>query len=276
MRADPLTSVINDGVPLLVLSPHLDDAILSCGALLAYAGQRVPVTVATFFTEGAPPPYTLSARQFLRQVGIADAMQLYDARRAEDRTVLEGMGIAWRHAGLTDALFRRKARMPLGGRWPARRLPAELVHVYPTYRLHIASGRLAVDDDDTLGRAIAFAQTLVAERSSLVLAPLGIGGHVDHILVRTAAALCSGGRVIYYSELPYNQRHALDAAFARRTRFVRTTWSLELAAKAALIRGYRTQVDALFPNGRIPVVPEVYLLPDISVAHDGRAQARES
>ena len=46
-----LTEAIEQGVPLIVLSPHLDDAVLSCGALLIYAARRTPVTVVTLFTE---------------------------------------------------------------------------------------------------------------------------------------------------------------------------------------------------------------------------------
>jgi LmbE family N-acetylglucosaminyl deacetylase len=268
MPANPLISAINDGAPFLALSPHLDDAILSCGALLTYAGQRVPVTIATFFTEAAPPPYTVSASQYLHQVGIRDAEHLYRARRAEDGRVLEGMGVAWRHAGLTDAPFRRKPRTRPGRWWPSRRLPAELVHVYPTYRLHVASGRIAADDTDTVHRAVGFIETLLSERRALVLAPAGVGRHVDHVLVRTAANLCSE-RVIYYSEFPYNQRHAIDPSFVRRNGLVQTTWTQQLAEKAALIREYTTQVDALFPGGRIPLVPEVYLLPRASGACNG-------
>jgi hypothetical protein len=39
------------------------------------------------------------------------------------------------------------------------------------------------------------------------------------------------------------------------------TWDDGLARKLELFRGYRTQVDALFPTGEIAVAPEVYFLP---------------
>ena len=42
---------------------------------------------------------------------------------------------------------------------------------------------------------------------------------------------------------------------------MQTTWSRDVAAKLPLIRAYRTQVDEPFPAGKIPVVPETYLLP---------------
>jgi hypothetical protein len=97
--------------------------------------------------------------------------------------------------------------------------------------------------------------------STLFLAPLAVGGHVDHMLVRTAAEL-SRKRVIYYSDFPYNMRYHADPSFVQRNALVQATWSHEVTAKLALIRAYRTQVDALFPGGKIPSVPEIYLLPD--------------
>lgn len=114
MADDPLTgfvrTVVGSGTPILVLSPHLDDAVLSCGALLGWAGRRAPVTVATLFTEAAPPPYALSARQYLKRTRAGDAEELFADRRAEDRHVLERLEVGRRHVGLVDGLFRRLPR----------------------------------------------------------------------------------------------------------------------------------------------------------------------
>ncbi|MFC4472674.1 PIG-L deacetylase family protein [Streptomyces xiangluensis] len=260
MAADPLTAAISHGVPLVVLSPHLDDAVLSCGAMLADARNHVPVTVTSMFTEGAPPPYTLSARRYLHQTGARDAEALYAARRAEDQEVLEGMGIAWRHAGLPEGLFRRKrGRVPDGPQRVSALLP-ERAHVYPTYRRHLAAGRISRHDSGVLHRIGEVLQEAAAPEPSLLLAPLAVGGHVDHLLVRTAAEL-SRRRVVYYSDFPYNRQHSVDAEFARRNTLVPIAWQQGLKVKAALIRNYRTQADALFPDGHVPLIPELYLYP---------------
>ncbi|MEU1231046.1 PIG-L family deacetylase [Streptomyces sp. NPDC005828] len=277
MADDPLTAfvrtVLGTGVPMIVLSPHLDDAVLSCGALLGWAGRRAPVTVATLFTEAAPPPYTLSARQYLRQTRACDAEQLYADRRAEDRRVLELLGVDWRHVGLVDGLFRRLPRSRPGLGRLAPLLP-ELEHVYPTYRLHLARGRVSAHDAETLRVAGETIDTLLPARSGgLVLAPLGVGGHADHVLARTAAER-SGRRVVYYSEFPYNQTAAADAEFTGRHHLVARSWERDLDRKAELIRGYRTQADALFPGGLIPRVPEVYLLPGSGDTAVSRGPAR--
>lgn len=257
MTVDPLAAAIERRIPLVVLSPHLDDAALSCGALMTYAAARTSVTVATLFTEAGRPPYTLSARRYLHQVGADDAETLYRQRRAEDRAALEPMAISCVHAGLTEAQFRRRPG-PGGRPWFTAVLP-ELAHIYPVYRLHVTSGRIAPTDAGTLREAAGFIQRMAGRGPNLMLAPLGVGGHVDHVLVRTAAER-SGARVAYYSDFPYNQRHPADPGFIERQGLVETEWSLLLAAKADLIRAYQTQAAALFPGGSIPLVPEMYFV----------------
>jgi hypothetical protein len=266
MRTEPLIEVLDGISRLVVLSPHLDDAVLSCGALMNHARKDMPVTVATFFTEGGAPPYTLSARCYLRQTQAYDADKLYLARQAEDQAILEDAAIGYLHAGLTEALFRKRAR-PLLNRLPwAGRLIPELSHIYPTYRLHIIRGRISAHDTSTLRCILDTINQLSLESSTLFLAPLAVGDHVDHMLVRTAAEL-SRGKVIYYSDFPYNMRYRADPSFVQRNALVQATWAYDLATKLTLIRAYRTQVDALFPGGGIPAEPEVYLLPDPGLTH---------
>jgi hypothetical protein len=164
---------------------------------MMHAAARTKVTVATLFTDAGPPPHTLSARRYLRQVGAADATALYRQRRAEDRGALAELGAGCVHAGLTDAQFRR--RPGTGSRW--QRLLPELGHLYPVYRRHVVSGRIAAADTETLRSARELIRQLARQGPSLVLAPLGVGRHVDHILARTAAE-SSGMQVVYYRDFP--------------------------------------------------------------------------
>ena len=43
------------GMPLVVVSAHPDDAVLSCGALMMHAAGRTQVTVVTLFTGSSRP-----------------------------------------------------------------------------------------------------------------------------------------------------------------------------------------------------------------------------
>jgi LmbE family N-acetylglucosaminyl deacetylase len=255
MSVDVLTHPIDHGVPLVVLSPHLDDAALSCGAVMMYAASRTPVTVITLFTEAGQPPYTFSARRYLKQVGAQHAHGLYQRRRAEDRAALEPIGVTCVHAGLPEALFRRR---PQRRRWAlSDRLLPELAHTYPVYRRHITSGRIAPADAGTLRDVCDIVARAAGSCPSVVLAPLAVGSHVDHVLVRTAAERTKA-QVIYYSDFPYNRRYLPDGAFLRRNGLVETRWPLLVEEKADLIRAYETQAQALFEGGHIPLAPEVF------------------
>jgi LmbE family N-acetylglucosaminyl deacetylase len=138
----------------LVLSPHLDDAVLSCSSLMASRRSLI----ATFFTAG-------------------DAS--YEARRAEDFEAAKILGASARHLGFRDAPFRSVL-----------------------YRSFL--GIVAGPADPLLKVEKALAGLLEELDPELVLAPLGVGNHVDHRLLRNAAAkLVRPERLLFYEDLPY-------------------------------------------------------------------------
>ncbi|MGY1682935.1 PIG-L family deacetylase [Geodermatophilus sp. SYSU D01176] len=261
--SDPLSArleeVVAEGQGILVLSAHLDDAVLSCGALLSTLARRTRVTVATLFTEAAPPPHTRAAGAFLRQCTIGDATELYAARRQEDVDVLAGLGVEHVHLGAPDALFRRREVPPTVTR--LGRVIPELVHRYPTFRLDIDKGRVSRGDHTLVDRLDAELRSL-ADRidAGLVFGPAGVGRHVDHLLTRSLAERQPRPAVLY-SDFPYDQRDSPDAGYLAARGLTPVTWDRDLDTKQILIKGYRSQVEALFPTGEIPLAPETYFLP---------------
>jgi LmbE family N-acetylglucosaminyl deacetylase len=172
---------------LVVLSPHLDDAAFSCGGLIARATARGGRVLVLSLCTADADPATLSpyARALHQQWGLGDAP--YAARRAEDVASCAVLGAEWRHAGLQDAIYRRAADgQPL----------------YPDAKALF--GRPATDDQ-ALGAAAAAIVGLAANLGGgLLVAPLAIGGHVDHRLVRQAAERVGvGRRLVYYEDFPY-------------------------------------------------------------------------
>jgi LmbE family N-acetylglucosaminyl deacetylase len=246
------------GVPLLFLSAHLDDAVLSCGALMESVKHSSPVTVATLFTAATCPPHTRAARSFLRQCDAADAAALFAERRTEDVEVLRSMGVDHVHLERTDALFRRREMRGIGS-WAERLLP-EVGHRYPTYRFDIAKGRVSRGDRAMLGDLAADVGELVDRTGAgVVFCPVGVGRHVDHLITRAVGAR-QPVDVVYYSDFPYNLAADPDPGFLERRRLTSWEWPHD-GVKERLIRGYRTQADALFPNREIAVVPEIYFEP---------------
>ncbi|ESJ25234.1 MULTISPECIES: PIG-L deacetylase family protein [Cupriavidus] len=70
-------------IPLVVISPHLDDAVFSCGNLLAACPGSVVVTVFA-----GVPPVDMPAPDWDRRAGFSSAAQAVLARREEDRAGL--------------------------------------------------------------------------------------------------------------------------------------------------------------------------------------------
>ena len=84
---------------LLVFSPHLDDAVLSCGRLLTrYSG---PV-VATLFT-GSPSPAV--STDYDRWCGFADSDRAMQVRWREDEAALKLLKAVPVHCGLLDGQY---------------------------------------------------------------------------------------------------------------------------------------------------------------------------
>jgi LmbE family N-acetylglucosaminyl deacetylase len=74
---------------LLVLSPHLDDGVFSCGRLIA---SHPSCVVATVFAGRAPATQKLT--DWDRACGFADGDDVIGARREEDRAALYVLGAA--------------------------------------------------------------------------------------------------------------------------------------------------------------------------------------
>ena len=260
-RAEELADIIGDVGACLFISPHLDDAVLSCGALMSAMNGRCTVTVATVFTESAAPPHTRAARAFLRQCGVADAQALFAERQAEDARVVSSLGFGHEHLGFPDALFRLRR----GARGPWRVVP-ELIHRYPTFRFDIAKGRVGRGDRHLPDQVAGETEKLVASTGAdVVFFPLGVGRHVDHLITRSAGKHF-GSRAVYYADFPYSVTNDVDERFVERHALRRAEWRAVTPRKEELIRGYVTQAHALFPGGVIPSRSEEYYLPPSSTA----------
>jgi hypothetical protein len=120
------------------------------------------------------------------------------------------------HLGRRDALFR--TRRPPGAL--GRVLP-ELVHRYPTFRFDIARGRVAGAERDLARRIAEQVDALAAgSDAEVVLCPLGVGRHVDHVLVRSAGAGSSDRllRGLLHPGLTRQAPQAIESSTARRHR----------------------------------------------------------
>ncbi len=170
----------------IYLSPHLDDAVLSCGGLIArQAANDEPVTVVTVCAGDTPvgelTPFAVELHRRWGGEGSPVA-----ARRAEDRMACGRLGASVIQLEVVDAVYRRSKNVPL--------YPDEAAIFGPL-------------NPADLG-LVAQLAALLAEACSptaYLYCPAGIGGHVDHRLTRMAAERL-GRPLWYYPDLPYAAR----------------------------------------------------------------------
>ena len=194
----------------LFLSPHLDDAVFSAGGLAGLLADRGWTTVlATAFTRSVVPAAGFALACQLDK-GLAPEVDYMALRRQEDQEAAAVLGFSQvRWLDLLEAPHREYHSAPALFSDP---------NGHDSVRIPLSAHFLA----------------LAAEfRPDLVLAPQGLGNHVDHQQV-IAAALGSfrADRLAFYRDTPY----AIRQPEARAHKAVpNTPWSV-IAIEAALDR----------------------------------------
>ena len=152
------------------ISPHLDDAVFSCGGTMAKLQQEGPVLVLNLFT------------RYLSDLKIHGAV-LGAERLAEELEAARFLGFETRNLDELDAPFRRDAYRQLGNLF---RPPCQQdLDWLPEFRQKLFATLAALDCQE-------------------VYVPLGIGWHVDHVLTHMAFANWAGqATLLYYEDAPY-------------------------------------------------------------------------
>ncbi|NPV56955.1 MAG: PIG-L family deacetylase [Anaerolineae bacterium] len=170
----------------IFLSPHLDDAALSCGGLIWRLTRRGdPVEIWTIFAGDPPPGAQLSTLASALHKRWSAGNNPVPARRQEDLCACRRLGAQPRHFNLPDCIYRSH---PLDG-GPRITSDEDLFGGNP-----LLERRLLADL-----RAMLAAELPVGAR---VVCPVTIGGHIDHRLTRLAAEGL-GMHLWYYPDYPY-------------------------------------------------------------------------
>jgi LmbE family N-acetylglucosaminyl deacetylase len=222
-------------VRIRYLSPHLDDAALSCGGSIARAtaaGEEVEVLTIFAGDEPEEAATPLVARLYeLWKLPLGGVMR---ARRAEDAAACARLGARATWWTELEAIHRRH--------------PASGAPLYPDLRALFgepAPVERARRVDELAGRLRALP---AADR---VVSPLGVGGHADHRLLRRAAEAAFGAGLRYYEEFPYAlwKRFAVLRAIGLGRRFRSERLPLaeaDVVARIEAIGCYASQLQPLF------------------------------
>lgn len=133
LRSNPVS-------PRLLLSPHLDDAVIDCWSVLTGPGD---VQVVNVFGQA---PARGTSTDWDRALGFSDSKELFEARLAEDSEALAAAGRTPHNLGFLELQYRRGKPFPgwaeidaeIGERVPAASrvfAPLSLGVVHPDHRL---------------------------------------------------------------------------------------------------------------------------------------------
>jgi LmbE family N-acetylglucosaminyl deacetylase len=158
------------GRRVLALAPHPDDLAFSAGGFLRRLASLAETTVVTVFTCNVWAPHWSSAER--------DPEAVSRVRQAEDVRYCERVGVQRLALGLADAGLRG---------------------------YDDESERLGRRVDDGVAVAVREGLAPLLGKADVLLCPLGLGGHVDHEIVRDAA-MAAGSKerlLCLYEDLPY-------------------------------------------------------------------------
>ena len=156
---------------LVVISPHLDDAVFSCAARMAAARREGPVLVVNVFSRFGKD---------LKTRGVV----LGDHRHAEEAAAAQLLGFETLRLDALDVSFRDLHY---------RALP------------NIFGPPVAADLAWLSVLRAALGQVLAGVSTDQLLVPLGVGWHVDHLLMHQLFSdePVTGTRIAFYEDLPY-------------------------------------------------------------------------
>jgi LmbE family N-acetylglucosaminyl deacetylase len=218
----------------IYLSPHLDDGVLSCGGRIwqhRQAGQTALVVTVFAGAPAADQPLSPFAQSLHDRWGHHDDAP--SQRRQEDLAALQTLGADGCHWPCLDCIYRRSA----AGRY----LYADDSALW---------GDIAPEEEALIEELTGRIAALPLARGGRVYAPLAVGHHVDHQIVRRAAE-AAGGNLYWYEDYPYaeNFQAVQYALHNRQWQTILTPLSeAALIAKIAAIACYRSQISSFWAD----------------------------
>jgi LmbE family N-acetylglucosaminyl deacetylase len=171
----------------IYLSPHLDDAVLSCGAVIwDQIRRRQAVEIWTVFA-GDPPPGEFSPFARTLHERWQTGPEAVETRRKEDALACERLNAPYIHLAYPDCIYRT---FP-GTEKPVIEKNEDLFQVpFP-------------QEEFPLVEEIACHLKKEISADTMIVVPLGIGNHIDHQIVRRVGEKL-GQPLYYYADFPYS------------------------------------------------------------------------
>jgi len=181
----------------IFLSPHFDDAVYSCGGLIHQLSQRGEAVKIITVMAGDPPdplPDTPLIRELHARWNAG--VNPISVRRREDEAAAETLNAGTRHLDIPDCVYRTHDDLAL----------------YPEGDADIFG---QIHADDPAATLLASLDIPYINCATTLYAPMAIGNHVDHVLVRDWALQHTPTpiTVMLYADYPYStDATAIDTA----------------------------------------------------------------
>ena len=204
------------GKRILLLSPHADDIAYSIGGIVAQLSPRANLRLMTIFGHSG---WALSQAMCEQSAGAISA-----EREREDREYCV--------------------------RWS---IDYDLLHCPDSFVMGYDAAtelRISVTEDPrTEGVVDLILNSVACSQPEVVLAPCGLGGHVDHQIVRVAADARARVQVLYYEDVRYSSSlplPELERQLAAQGLIPAMTTDIEgvLDSKCEDMWGYRSQTSS--------------------------------
>jgi LmbE family N-acetylglucosaminyl deacetylase len=224
---------------VIILSPHMDDAAISCGGLLTRLKDYGSTLVINIFA-GNPEP-----RDWLKgdkRGKIRRSFTSPQRRRMEDKRALTSINCDYVHLGFCDSIYRRD-------RVTRALLYRQFKNIWQPP---------SKEDISAIQEVYAVVEKLCTNLGAvLVISPLGIGYHVDHLICANVGLklMKSGLRVVFVEDFPYSVASVypglVDNAQSAMMRLGcepgdRFYLRYDLQDKVDLITYYQTQIFPVF------------------------------
>jgi LmbE family N-acetylglucosaminyl deacetylase len=214
----------------IYISPHLDDAILSCGGLIweqTHAGTQVEILTVC---AGDSPDVSLSPFAEVLHAEWGTGTETPALRREEDKAACRAVGARYRHLSIPDCIYR----FAQDGMW--------------LYNPDNLMGEIQPADRPLVETVRAFLAAILKPEDTIIC-PLTVGGHVDHRLARAAAEGLERP-LWYYADVPYllDNPSALETFTSDMQAEVRPVSEAGLRAWQEGIAAYASQIGMLFEN----------------------------
>jgi LmbE family N-acetylglucosaminyl deacetylase len=221
---------------IVVFSPHMDDAVFSMGSiLLEWIHQGKSIKIISVFTEFSLNKYSSNyAKKLIEESGCKSAKIYTKIRQEENMEAMKQLGVAYENWGINDGGFRASNKKP----------------IYMNFK-QLMSGKIS-RYDKKLCQLIAIKMKTVDAK--VVVAPLGWGGHADHIIVsKEVKKHFEASKTLFFVDMPY-----FWTSFWGNIRYLLRDMGLVLSFR--ITTSQKNKMAMLYKTQYYPIIRKFYYL----------------